>query len=99
MLITALAQLRLAASVAFGVRFAPWALERLVESLLATRREFGAVAPEGAELLTGVALDDESRRELQLRRFRQQAARGARETAYYGGVFAGLGLAPGRLTP
>ena len=99
MLLTAVAQLRLAASVAFGVPFAPWSLDRLVDALLATRREFGAVAPEGAELLTGVALDDETRRELQLRRFRQQAVRGARETAYYGRLFAGLGLDPGRLTP
>ncbi len=99
MLIAALAQLRLAASVAFGVPLAPWALDRLVDALLATRREFGAAAPAGADLLTGVALDDETRRDLQLRRFRQQAGRGARETAYYGRLFAGLGLDPGRLTP
>ena len=99
MLLTAVAQLRLAASVALGVPFAPWALDRLVDALLATRREFGAVAPAGAELVTGAALDDATRREAQLRRFRQQAVRGARETAYYGHRFAGLGLDPGRLTP
>jgi phenylacetate-CoA ligase len=98
MLLTAVAQLRLAASVALGVPFAPWALDRLVEALLATRHEFGAVAPEGAELVTGAALDDETRRAMALRRFRQQAVRGARETAYYGRLFAGLGLDPGRLT-
>jgi phenylacetate-coenzyme A ligase PaaK-like adenylate-forming protein len=98
MLLTAVAQLRLAASVAFGLPLAPWALDRLVESLLATRREFGAVAPEGASLVTGVPLDDPTRRAMQLRRFRQQAARGARETAHYGRLFAGLGLDPGRLT-
>ena len=98
MLLTAVAQLRLAASVAFGLPLAPWALDRLVESLLATRREFGAITPEGTELMTGAALDDEARCELQLRRFRQQAVRGARETAYYGRLFAGLGLDSGRLT-
>jgi phenylacetate-coenzyme A ligase PaaK-like adenylate-forming protein len=98
MLVAALAQLRLAASVAFGVPFAPWSLDRLVDALLATRREFGAVSSEGADLVTGVTLDDTTRRELQLHRFRQQAVRGARETAYYGRRFAGLGLDPGRLT-
>jgi phenylacetate-CoA ligase len=98
MLVAALAQLRLAASVAFGVPFAPWSLDRLVDALLATRREFGAVSSGGADLVTGVPLDDETRRELQLRRFRQQAVRGARETAYYGAVFAGVGRDPGRLT-
>jgi phenylacetate-coenzyme A ligase PaaK-like adenylate-forming protein len=98
MLVAALAQLRLAASVAFGVPFAPWSLDRLVDALLATRREFGAVSAEEGDLLTGASLDDEMRRDLQLRRFRQQAVRGARETAYYGRVFAGLGLDPGRLT-
>ena len=99
MLLTAVAQLRLAASVAFGVPLAPWSLDRLVDALLATRREFGAVAAEETDLLTGAALDDETRRDLQLRRFRQQAGRGARETAYYGRLFAGLGLDPARLTP
>ena len=49
--------------------------------------------------MTGAALDDATRREMQLRRFRQQAVRGARETAYYGRLFAELGLDPARLTP
>jgi len=101
MLLTGLAQLRLAASVGFGTPFALWSLDRLVDALLATRREFGAGAGGGAaetELLTGPALDEATRRDLQLRRFRQQATRGARETAYYGRRFAGLGLDPGRLT-
>jgi phenylacetate-coenzyme A ligase PaaK-like adenylate-forming protein len=92
------AQLRLAASIAFGLPFDPASLDRLVDALLATRREFGAVPAEGADLVTGVALDDETRRAMQLRRFRQQAGRGARETAYYGRLFAELGLDPGRLT-
>jgi hypothetical protein len=54
MLLTAVAQLRLAASVAFGVPLAPWALDRLVESLLATRREFGAGAGCGGQGALGV---------------------------------------------
>jgi phenylacetate-CoA ligase len=98
MLLAAVAQLRLAASVGFGVPFALWSLDRLVESLLATRREFGAVATEEGDPLAGATLDDATRREMQLRRFRQQAVRGARETAYYEPLFAGLGLDPRRLT-
>jgi len=99
MLIAALAQLRLAASVAFGLPLAPWAIDRLIEALLATRREFGAAGPEGTGLVPAETLDDVTRREMQLRRVRQQAVRGARETAYYGRLFAGLGFDPARLTP
>ncbi len=33
MLVTAVAQLRLAASLVFGVPFAPWALDRLIDAL------------------------------------------------------------------
>src|SRR6266508_6642053 len=50
-----------------------------------------------AELLGGPALDEETRREMQLRRFRTQAARAARETAYYRRLFEQLGLDPTRL--
>src|SRR5437762_2957146 len=61
MLETAFAQLRFVASVAFGLPFSARSLDRLVDGLLATRREFGAIGVEGAELLGGPALDEETR--------------------------------------
>ncbi len=36
-----LAQLRFMASVGFGMRFAPWALDRMAAGLLAAQQEFG----------------------------------------------------------
>jgi phenylacetate-CoA ligase len=97
MLETVAAQLRYTASVVFGLPFSARSLNRLVDALLATYQEFGRVAPDEAELLTGPALDEETRREMQLRRFRTQATRAARETAYYRRLFEQLGLDPARL--
>jgi phenylacetate-CoA ligase len=91
------AQLRFATSIALGGDFDVRSLERLVDALGATRREFGAVGAGGAELLVGPELDDETRREIQLRRFRTQATRAARETTYYGALFDRLGITPGRM--
>jgi phenylacetate-CoA ligase len=97
MLETVAAQLRYTASVVFGLPFSARSLDRLVDALLATQREFGQIAREGAELLGGPELDEETRREMQLRRFRTQAACAARETAYYRQLFEQLGLDPARL--
>jgi phenylacetate-CoA ligase len=98
MLAEMFAQLRFAASVAFGVRFDNRALDRLVDALIQTRREFGSIGADGAELLGGAQLDDETRRDLQLRRFRTQASRAASDTPYYRALFESLGMMPGRLT-
>jgi phenylacetate-CoA ligase len=98
MLETVAAQLRYTASVVFGLPFSARSLDRLVDALLATHREFGMVAPEGAELLGGPALDEETRQAMQLRRFRAQAARAARETAYYRRLFEHLALDPAQLS-
>ena len=95
---TAVAQLRFAASLVFGLPFAPWALDRLLAAALDTRREFGPVGPQGAEVLGGPTLEEADRRDIQLRRFRSQAVRAARETTYYAGVFERLGLDPARLS-
>ena len=66
MLVTAFAQLRLAASVALGAPFAPWSLDHLVAAALHTQREFGPAGggSDGEDLLGGPALDDETRREM-----------------------------------
>lgn len=97
MLEAAFAQIRFAASLVFGIPFSARSLDRIVEALLDTRREFGAIGAQGAELLAGPALDDETRRDVQLRRFRAQAVRAARETPYYRGLFERLGLDPTRV--
>ncbi len=97
MIETGLAQLRFAASIAFGWPFSPWALDHLIEGLLATRREFGTVEEEASEALGGPTLDEETRSDAQLRRFRAQATRAVRQTLYYHRLFAGLALDPRRL--
>jgi hypothetical protein len=73
---TALAQLRIAASVGLGKPFAQWSLEHLIDATKETKLEFGSIgAEEGASHLGGPVFDEETRRELHLRRFRTQAAR------------------------
>lgn len=97
MIETALAQLRFAASLVFGTRFSLRSLERLIAAIRETQREFGALGSEGAALLDGPTLDEETRRAMQLRRFRAQAVRAARQTAYYRRLFERLALDPARL--
>jgi phenylacetate-CoA ligase len=99
MLETALAQLRFAASLIFGIPFAAWSLDALVAAATDTQREFGTLGDGSAELLGGPALDARTRRDMQLRRFRAQAQRGAQETRAYRQLFSDLGLDPARLQP
>jgi phenylacetate-CoA ligase len=96
---TAVAQLRFALSIALGRPFNTSSLDRLVDAVRETQHEFGptAIDAEGAAMLGGPSLDEATRREMQLRRFRGQAKRGARETTYYQRLFAELELDPGRL--
>ena len=93
MLETAVAQLRFAASLLAGRPFSPWSLEQLIKSLRATAHEFGTIGAGGAEIVSGPAMDAETRRELQLRRLRAQAVK-AKDTAYYSQLFAALDLDP-----
>jgi phenylacetate-CoA ligase len=97
LLITALAQLRFAASLIFGARLSPWALDQIIDAMLETRREFGGLGADQADIVSGPELDEETRQDIQLRRFRAQAARAARETVYYAPVFDRLGLDPRRM--
>ena len=95
---TAVAQLRFAASVGLGRPFAQWSLDHLIDAIKETKREFGAIdAEDGGSQLGGPVLDDETRRELHLRRFRTQAVRAAQETSYYANLFERLALDPERL--
>jgi phenylacetate-CoA ligase len=95
---TAAAQLRIAASVGLGRPFAQWSLDHLIDAIRETKREFGAIDVEdGGSQLGGLALDEETRRELHLRRFRTQAVRAAQETRYYARLFERLDLEPDRL--
>lgn len=97
MLAEVFAQLRFTASLLFGVSFDVRSLERLAEAMRETRREFGAIGPEGSELVAGPVLDEATCRDVQLRRFRTQAQRAARETAYYGPLFERLQIDTDRL--
>ncbi len=97
MIEVALAQLRLAASLALGLPFSQRSLNRIIDSLQATRREFGGVDRTGAALVQGPTLDEATLREVHLRRFRAQARRAAGETVYYGELFGRLGIDPSRL--
>ncbi len=98
MIETAFAQLRFAASLLFGIRFSQRALDKMIDAMLATRQEFGALGEEARELTTGPTLDEETRRDMQLRRFRKQATRAANQTPYYGELFKQLELEPARLS-
>jgi phenylacetate-CoA ligase len=97
MIETACAQLRFTASLVFGIPFAPWSLDWLIDALQASWHEFGKSELPGAELLAAPALDDDTRRALQLSRFRAQATRAAHHTDYYAQLFADRGLNPARL--
>ena len=97
MLISAMAQIRYAASVALGLPFAPWSLDRLLDAVRDTRQEFGTVGSDAAALVHGPELDEETQREMQLRRFRKQATLAARDTPAYEMLFERLGLDPSRL--
>ncbi len=79
MLETAVAQLRFATSLAFGAPFHIKSMERIVAAMRATREEFGALGSDAGDMLAGPKLDDEMRREIQLRRFRKQALRALRD--------------------
>lgn len=91
---TAVAQLRFALALALGRRFHAPSLERLIDAVLETQREFGtaALSDEAAKVLGGPALDEATRQDMQLRRLRSQAKRAARETAYYQQLFSKLDL-------
>jgi hypothetical protein len=93
----AYSQLSFAASVVFAIPFDLRSLDRLIEGLLATQHEFGPIGAEATELLGGPTLDEATRREVQLRRFRTQAKRAVRETTYYRRLFE-QGLDPTRLS-
>ena len=97
MIETVPAQLRYVCTLAFGARLHTRSLDRLVTALLDAREEFGAVGRDAAEALRGPELDETTRREVQLRRFRKQAQLAAR-TPYYGRLFAEVGFEPRRAT-
>src|SRR4051794_21189346 len=98
MLDTAVAQFRLAIALLTGRPIPSWALSTLIAGARATRHEFGTIGADGTQAALGPTLDATTGREVQLRRFRAQATRSARDTAYYGAVFADLGLDPGKLS-
>jgi phenylacetate-coenzyme A ligase PaaK-like adenylate-forming protein len=97
MLETAVANLRFALSMGLGRPFHQPSLDRIYRAVRQTQEEFGGLGVDISEVLSGPALDDETRRFLQTRRFRKQAGRGLRETDYYGRVYGELGVDPRRI--
>jgi phenylacetate-CoA ligase len=95
---TGYAQLRFAASLLLGRPFHIPSLQHLVDALVAIRCEFGTLTADTPEFVWGPELDEATRQELQLRRFRAQARIGARETRYYAAFFTESHLNPGQLT-
>jgi phenylacetate-coenzyme A ligase PaaK-like adenylate-forming protein len=87
----AVAQARYAVSVGLGVRHSPWALDRLIDTLLASREEFGPL-DTAALRLERPRPGHVGQRELQERRFRRLVRRAADETAHYPGVLAAAGV-------
>jgi phenylacetate-CoA ligase len=97
MLETAVAQIQIATALACGRRFSVRALNRMISALQQTQHEFGAISTAAADFLSDPALDAQTLRMFQLRRFRAQAVRAARTTRYYQRLFDHLGLDPARL--
>jgi phenylacetate-CoA ligase len=97
MFVTALAQVRLALALATGSAVPAWVLSSLIAAARETRREFGELGHEATEAVAGPALDADTRREVQLRRFRAQAKRAA-ATPYYARFFQDLAIDPAKLT-
>lgn len=97
MLETAWASLRFGTSMVFGRPFHRRSLDRIMAAMRATYEELGPIAGEGGEMLGGPTLDDETRKVVQGRRFRDQAMRAAKDTSYYAEVFGRIGIDPRRM--
>jgi len=97
MIDTPLARLRCGVSLAGGWPFPSWALDRLIAEARAARQGTGSPGADTPWMGGSRPLDEKTLHAIQLRRFRTQAVRGARETPYYGAFFARLGLDPCRL--
>jgi len=91
---TAIAQLRFGMSMALGTRFHVPSIDRILAAMEETKREFGALGEDADEMLSGPVLDEATRTEVQLRRFRRQARRAVDETDYYARMFGDSGLNP-----
>jgi len=98
MLDVAVAQIRVALSIATGRRLNIRALDRLLDGMLATRFEFGMIGAEGAQALGGPPLDDEVRQKVALRRFRTVARRAADRTRYYSRLFTEQAIDPATMS-
>jgi phenylacetate-coenzyme A ligase PaaK-like adenylate-forming protein len=92
------AQLRFAISVAFGVRFSPRSLARVLEAIQVSEREFGPLTPEAAETVMPPLYEPRELRRMQLTRIRRLAASAVHETVHYEQVFAKAGVSPRRLS-
>jgi phenylacetate-CoA ligase len=91
---TALRQLRYGGALLAGRRIPLRAVEGMVRDVLATRAEFGEVGSEQRRLLQGSALDADTRRTLDQRRWQRMVRSAYAETRYYRRRLDELGLTP-----
>src|SRR5687767_4376286 len=92
------AELSLIASRTFGSPFSQQALDIVCDALLEAYHRDGSTQAVASKLMQSLKLDDETNRELLLRRFRMQAQRAAQQTAYYSDLFSRTSLDFSRLT-
>lgn len=92
------AQLRYAASLLLARPLHLPSLHRMIDAVQAGHAEFGPLTSEAQMLIGGPSLDTDTQRHIQLTRFRVQAKRAARDTAFYATLFNRLGIDPKRLT-
>jgi phenylacetate-CoA ligase len=92
------AELSMIASRTFGIPFSLDALNQVCDALIEAYYRDGSTQAAASRLMQNLKLDDETSRDLLLRRFRMQAQRAAQQTAYYGELFARIGLDPSQLT-
>ena len=98
MLDTGWRQLRYGMAMATGRRIDVPNVRRLVDDLLVTRAEFGALGADEIREMLGAPLDPEARRMMDARRWRNAVRQAYTGTAYYRRAIDRLGLAPDELT-
>lgn len=95
---TGIRQFRMAVSMVWGRPINPRNVERLIEDVLSTLREFGAPGDDVQQLLDGPFTNPTTRAEFQSRAIQVTARRLASKSPYYQQLFAAHDISPDKLT-